>query len=338
VLQSLQLLSTMLKGLSLLIVQIVIIILICLKNSEAYSNYESIVEAALEGYDPRIANPFNIQDPGRKMKIFKNWFSDNKYSLPEQSKKFLRSSMFDRLYSFRVCNPNYVRKTIRSYQEYLNTMWSNIAFVSERDLISINESPADELKQYFQDGKTITIFRADCISNALGISSFVTPDFTNSFLESLKKIESGNDNDIEIFYNRFGTHYMKSVYLGSSVIVEVKNADVEKHEGLEDIENRIKKLFITDNFSLNKDSYQFRVISLGAPPTGQLNDWITQVEKSPVPIKFELEKISTYLSKPWIGSIQTEAREDLAAISEKLLAYEDKFIEKRITRKLSIQS
>ena len=140
------------------------------------------------------------------------------------------------------------------------------------------------------------------------------------------------------FVNEYGTHYMKSAILGSKLIFykgfNNRSSDYGQEKGRQNcVEGSVNKALgggiagilsllasfspasnrcsgcstHTSSGSSNSQTLQ-GIITIGTVPTTSLETWAKRATGNPVPVQFELEKISSLFRDKWLNSIEVDPR------------------------------
>lgn len=182
----------------------------------------------------------------------------------------------------------------------------------------------------------------ECITYSVSVSSFIKPVFTRAFQEGLSKLHTAaEDPDSDAsnktfakFVREFGTHYMKNTKLGSKIYFQklfvFKSRD--QHELIqrqECVENSARQSILNNSVlnwtaSFREESkkcdkeanfggfFLESVIPIGSFPAN-FENWSTTSTINPVPISYELDKISHITRPEWVDDIglSDDAHDDI---------------------------
>eukprot|EP00794_Sanderia_malayensis_P015790 gene15790-17383_t len=179
---------------------------------------------------------------------------------------------------------------------------------------------------------------ATCTSYIVKISSQVPPPFHPGFINMITTLqdatESGDDGvkdrAFDSLIKDFGTHYFKSVVMGSRISVterltreessklntyEMKECSKENLNLLfgliKDSSSKCKKVFKSKSSRVFKE-YRRRIISTyGSKPAKSLLEWSNQDMDAPLPIMMQLDPILNLFRKPFMGSIKDNKGRDI---------------------------
>eukprot|EP00794_Sanderia_malayensis_P015782 gene15782-17375_t len=172
---------------------------------------------------------------------------------------------------------------------------------------------------------------ATCTAYTVTISSQVPPPFNPGFINMITTLqdatESGDDGvkdrAFDSLIKDFGTHYFKSVVMGSRISVterltreessklntdELKDCSKKNLNLLfgliKDSSSKCKKVFNSKSTQVFNE-YRRRVITTyGSKPANNLVDWSNQNMKTPLPIRMKLDPILNLFRKAFMGSIK----------------------------------
>ena len=194
----------------------------------------------------------------------------------------------------------------------------------------------ESIRKFFsQTQGEIIEYNSECIAYSVAISSYVKPVFTEAFTQALKILHTAamipnskesNDSFIQ-FVQEFGTHYMKNTKLGSKIIFQklfaYKSSDQEESKRRRDcVEKAAQRIILgqtlhnwhesfTDQAAKcdeSRDQLKHLGINLeNVIPIGaflsNIKNWSTATKTDPVPISFELDKISHITRPEWLDEI-----------------------------------
>ena len=341
-----------------------------LRSNGKEPNFIPNIESALLGYDPVKGDSFAFPNPGFKNQIFNPW------QMTQNGTTVLRS-FISAAHSNYNCKQDFRSTTVKNYGEYAQQKSASHSFSIGADasasggfsIFSFHasagyshdeNSEAKKSQKFFQETNgEISISTSQCISHTIKISSFVPPEFTDSFKQGvLKMYEEATDWDSEYkksrrrhgshderkrevstnssfvkFVNDFGTHYLKSVHLGTKIIFQKKFSKKSRSSAHENSRNKcvsnaahasvgggVGGFFSADaSFSTNSqdcggesdseksgsedESQSESVTTIGTLLTSNENALFNDVIQS-VPISFELDKISSLFTDEWLSFLQ----------------------------------
>lgn len=188
------------------------------------------------------------------------------------------------------------------------------------------------------DGEIIQT-KVKCITQEVSISSISGAVFTTSFLSALNLLyrtindpySSKGYKIYRKFIKSFGTHFLRKTKMGAELIFQKFVTKKETNE-VSNIYRRncianaartsvseharsagsISRAFSAaskacEYFAQDKQFFENnnidpeRVVLIGASSEGSLDDWSAAIRQSPVPIRFELEKISSLFLEDWFN-------------------------------------
>ena len=275
------------------------------------SNETTIYATALVGYDPRLSNIFANPDPGRKNLIF----TLNK-TRPDGPRREAIISTPMRAREDSSCDIAFSAKLLKNFDEYVQEMHSQILFESEDDVIDLSKFIADKsVWECYQADGSVTVVKATCITHSFALDNLMDNPFASGFSRSIFSLtpwraaaESKMKKRVISFVRNYGTHYMKRSYMGSSVVIEIRTSRPPGNEHLQELEEAARSFFTSDAATIDvfsvitkkfTESYPFiKITTHGAPPAKSMSTWAIEAAKSPVPVKFELEFITSWFRKP----------------------------------------
>ena len=323
------------------------------RNYNAWSTPIPNLNSAMEGYDPFSSNPFERSDPGSRGQIF----------MPiEETKdgRIVINNFIDKAREDIHCDTDFSGTTIKNYYQYRKEKTASYTFASSRSTttglfnfkasfgygnsISLNER---SIFNYFRTRiGEIVESKAECITHAVSLSSFIKPTFTEAFIQSLRSLHTaatGRVDDAESariyaeFVKDYGTHYMKTTSLGSKFIFEKRFSNFsESYKQERDRQRCVEKsaknslkigfmgISVTKSFSesskecegntavktntIDSNFHDAEITTIGSLPTQSFETWAESAKDSPVPIRFELEKMSFLFKNEWLASIAVDQK------------------------------
>lgn len=319
----------------------------CLKRIPNINN-------ALTGFDPLYSNPFENPDPGAKSQIFEP------YEVKDGCVK--KNAFLALAEKYLHCNSDSSESTIKNYAKYREMKKSSYTFTSDTSAdVSVGgaffsfsssfgygatESTNElDVRNFFQNGTgELVESTAECITHKIKLSSFEKPVFTTAFitaLRSLHKAATGYFNDAKSenvfvkFADDYGTHYMKTIYLGSKLILQSRFSSFSKSQQQEkerqdcvgrSVRGRVGATYKGVSAGVSQSSSSEKcaasdsskssgqensiatetIITVGNEPTSDLGEWAESVTNNPVPIQIELESILSIFEGDWLSSIAVD--------------------------------
>ena len=318
--------------------------------------------STLDGYDPVHGDPSAFPNPGFRSQIFKPFTMDDRG-------KTVISPFISQAHSDYNCKQEFTSTSSKNYNEYKKQKSSSVSFSKGGEAsagggfgpfsfsasagYAREESEEEQNTQkFFQSTQgSISTSTSKCITHKVRLSSFVAPTFTDGFKEGLielqraalvtqrKKSRGSNERPAMAervfleFLNDFGTHYLKSTYLGTKLIFEKRFT--KQANSVESESSRNKCVsdsahaslgggvggFVSASASFSATSAECggssegsksgsdssfeteQVVAIGSLLTSNDNALFEDIIKS-VPIQFELDKITSLLRNEWLKSIQ----------------------------------
>ena len=312
------------------------------------------LDSAMEGYDPFNADPHVRPDPGVRNQIFE---ATRKLS----NGQLVVNEFLDKAREDIHCDMEFFSRTIDSYTHFRAEKSESTDFSRDRSMEASvgvagfdfgasmgrgkekQESEQAFIEFYKKGQGEMMVVKAECITHSVSISSFYKPKFTPAFEEALRALHlaatrPGHEEDSEIFKNfvaSYGTHFMKSAYLGSKLVFqklfsnksETFEAQQEREECMSRSVNRglnagWRENSVSTSFEKSSEEcgdsaigaeYKFyktfsaiKIIAIGSLPPTDIHEWAEHAKASPTPIKFTLEKISFLFRPGWIDSISLD--------------------------------
>ena len=296
------------------------------------------LELAMGGYDVIAGDHFAHIDPGRRNQIFE--------PLRNENDKTYLNSFIEGIDSEIDCAGEFSVIPVKNLDQYATSKIYGTRlflgnFSEERSLFSDLPLP------FGLDSKSnpnAFVGKAHCVTASVEISPFEVPVFTPRFESALKIINDaaknpGSSRSQEIaftFFKTYGTHFMKSTILGSKIVFgknfssKTSSSDDDKKrvsclsekakKSLQDARGKLdflKEKFISnlaDCESSKSSSLGIEpdhILAFGPLPSQTLNTWSTDTIEDPVPIDFELIKISHLFQQPWLDSITRKGEEQM---------------------------
>eukprot|EP00794_Sanderia_malayensis_P015791 gene15791-17384_t len=171
---------------------------------------------------------------------------------------------------------------------------------------------------------------ATCTSYTVKISQLKPPPFHSSFLEMITKLQDATESDdgakdraFDKLIKNFGTHYFKTVVMGSRITVterltrdetsKLNQGELEECSKknlnllfglIKDSSSQCKKVFKSDSSQVLNE-YRRRIITTyGSKPANSLVEWSNQNMNAPLPIKMQLDPILNLFRDSFMGSIK----------------------------------
>eukprot|EP00794_Sanderia_malayensis_P015785 gene15785-17378_t len=179
---------------------------------------------------------------------------------------------------------------------------------------------------------------ATCTSYTVKISSLVPPPFHPGFIKMITILQDATNSDDDNVKDRafdkliknYGTHYFKSIVMGSRITVTERftreessklNTDELKECSkknlnllfglIKDSSSQCKKVFKSDSSQVYNE-YRRRIITTyGSKPADSLVEWSNQDMEAPLPIKMQLEPILNLFREAFMGSIKDSKQRDI---------------------------
>ena len=326
------------------------------------------MNSALRGYDPVQGTRTNgDEDPGTRSPIFQGTvFTEHGF----EKRDFVETNTINRchLTSKQEHYNNYkdyvhgTKSLVESSSSYSNSFstsfglpWFDLSvnFEYSNSNTESEEDNTEEEERFFSETQgEIYLTEGECRQYTVEVNLFSKPTFTSSFIGGLRSLQRhysnpANQDDlahIKLFFDQFGTHYMKKTYLGATVTTEVRYASSARSE--EDRNQRSQcssrahsysvgggvsggvgggtisvsaqhaaetaarecKDDATETEFFNSGSTRETVVySSGTPPQDDVVAWANAVkDNEPVPVSFKLESISELLRPEWIDHLPLE--------------------------------
>ena len=288
----------------------------------------TIYRAAYEGYDPKVSNMLASPDPGKKNSIFRRCYSKEN-DLPERHRFEDVAQNIDRMREATSCDKLFTYSIIENLDEYIDEMNSGITFASPEDAADVSPNfPDSSIIAHFGKGGKVILLKAKCITHSVGLTSrsysFFTTNFrvsaSNIFMKSLEKNPTESKKAVEDFIQDFGTHFMRTSYLGSKIVMQIKYTDSQIEKELPRLTQMASQLFFNQEGSI-KDIHakicertsdcspdSVRIVAMGPIPHNSSTAWRDIVAKAPVAIQFQLEKITSLFSNKWFSKYNHDFR------------------------------
>ena len=246
-----------------------------LRSNRKEPNFVPNIESALLGYDPVKGDSFAFPNSGFKSQIFNPW------QMTENGTTVLRN-FISAAHSNYNCKQDFRSTTVKNYAEYSQQKSASHSFSVGADasasggfsIFSFHasagyshdeNSESKRSKKFFQETNgEISISTSQCISHTIKISSFLAPEFTDSFKQGILKMyeeategyyspykqsnrregyyderrEVNSNSSFVKFVNDFGTHYLKSVHLGTKIIFQKKFSKKSRSSAHENSRNK----------------------------------------------------------------------------------------------------
>ncbi|KAA0186888.1 hypothetical protein HAZT_HAZT009215 [Hyalella azteca] len=287
---------------------------------------------SLRGYDVLLADPWQAEDPGFGDQIFEPFYTQNG--------RTYFYSFIDEVEINTKCNTKFTFSHISNSTEYLNEKFSDYSFVlgafnnENNESVFSDESHRSGLpKQWHQE---MVIGRAKCLTHRVQIAPFEKPVFTENFRNALRVLHEAAKDPMSVrsretmmmFFLTFGTHFMKTVELGSKVVMWKTVSGQERSLDLKCLENSIDETVKKSNGNTASASSNFRTHSsqcdmkdgneiptsaevdngadmliTGIFPNKTMDTWNLIAKASPRPIGAELVKISYFFRDQWMDFI-----------------------------------
>ncbi len=180
---------------------------------------------------------------------------------------------------------------------------------------STDKLSTENMESFFTKEKgAIVQLKATCVKNWIRLSRYLTPKFRKGFIEGLKRLYSASpkerENEFKTFISVFGTHYSEETAMGSRMVYSRRFTNTEKQllskQGIIDCTKKHSK-FLWGTYSTKRNEcatdagsgrdinsqYMNRehLSSVGSKPFPDLEKWVQQEMKEPVPIKMRLRPI-----------------------------------------------
>ena len=317
--------------------------------------------STLDGYDPVYGDPSAFPNPGFRSQIF------NPFTVDGNGKPII-SPFISQAHSDYNCKQEFTSTSSKNYNEYKEQKTSSVSFSEGAEASAgggfgpfsfkasagkAREESKEEqnTQKFFQETQgSISTSTTQCITHKVRLSSFVAPNFTEGFQRGLIELQRAaelnvrrNSNTqtakriLRQFLYDFGTHYLKSTYLGSKLIFEKRFLSQTSNTESESSRNKcvsdaahgsvgggVGGFFSAEaSFSKNlaacaggsesskagsQSSYETEnVVSIGSLLTSNDNALFEDIIKS-VPIQFELDKITSLLRSEWLRPIKYRNR------------------------------
>lgn len=291
------------------------------------------LNAAMVGIDPVSSNILEESDTGLRGQILDPYLldSDEEDEEDETIKDYVSVRKLSR------CLPEIKIEVIRNYDKFRCYAASALSFETERDSSATDatgefsfkenagygntsSSTVDTFKNFFDstEGEAV-IVTAECITHLVKITPFTPPLYTTAFLNALQKLDrSVKDSNHDIseqfgeFIRSFGTHFSRKTLMGSRAIFG-KLFENRTSSYLDELARRRCVMDSAHNVLRSaKDLNQFDTIVsekcgskdqdswvslVGSAPLTSFGDWDSAARKSPRPIRFVLEKISSLIEE-----------------------------------------
>ena len=290
---------------------------------------------AMEGYDAVMGDPFTFPDPGKRKSLFNPLFK-------ESGRTYLRSFV-DKIEKKNECDKEFNTLSISNAKQFMTEKSKGYTYFIDSESMEGYRSGSVVKERDFDD---VIYGRANCITATVDIALFEKPVFTEKFQNALttlyhasKKPRSERSKTTAVaFFRTFGTHFLRSSKLGSKIIfwdqfsgdtATIKKNDFEKcitsvvNKGFAESNANnsiLKEIFATNSLQCRKHIRKNRNIDLhyeiiknngiavmGNLPNSSMNDWFDEANKSPVPVSFELMKISYFFRNEWLDFIHSES-------------------------------
>ncbi|KAF2349074.1 Membrane attack complex component/perforin (MACPF) domain [Trinorchestia longiramus] len=293
-------------------------------------------ELSLRGYDIVFADPFQSKDPGFRDQIFEPFYKDNG--------RTYFYSFIDEVELNKECDSNFTFTRVSNSSELFREKSVDYSFFlgavddqSEKSVFTAN--PEKQASSSWDND--VVIGRAKCVTHRVQIAPFEKPVFTENFRNALRVFHEAAKDPLSLrsrettlmFFLTYGTHFMKTIELGSKVIVS-KSAST--HDG--NVTEECLRSAIAKNMKAGDGSSKISASSLqkyfkdcsetnessatakhdsdvqlsvrGAFPNGE-GDWAGVSKASPLPIGAELVKLSYFFRDQWLDFLEENGTRNL---------------------------
>lgn len=313
------------------------------------------LKRALEGYDVVVADSFARIDPGRRKQIFEPLYEESgrTYLQSFMEEINVADQKCDKEFSMTsVKNLNgFLREKKKGYSFFLDIL------TDERVSKTAEVPESADAKPF--DGEVI-LGKAACVTAVVKIAPFEKPVYTGMFKNALRAFHHASKKPLSLrskktayaFFLTYGTHFMKTVDMGSQVqfwkhsdntnedkVKQVSDCLIQvAKKGMADSNGDVVRLAeMFDRNATNCDSTNGnaaasllegsldipakKITVKGVLPNDSLVTWVSDVQLDPVPIHFELMKISYLFRDDWLDFIDTKGRGDLAQDAEAMFRF-----------------